>query len=115
VDEHRLARGIGWLSIGVGFLLVLAPERGTGGFGMGERKRLGLFLGAKDLVIGAGLLRSGNVRPWLLARALSDAQDAALLVGGIASGAFPRRKASLGLAVATGLCASSLALARRLG
>jgi hypothetical protein len=82
---------------------------------MGERKRFGWFLGAKDLVIGAGLLRSENVRPWLTTSALSDAQDAALLVGGIASGTFPRGKAAFGLAVATGLCASSLALARRLG
>jgi len=97
MDEHGLARGIGWLSIAVGLVLVLAPERGTSGFGMGERKRLGFFLGAKDLVIGAGLLHSADARPWLLARAASDTQDAALLADGV------------------GLCASSFVLARCLG
>lgn len=114
MDEHRLARGIGWLSVGVGLSFMLAPETTAVGFGMGRRKRLGLFLGAKDLAIGAGLLRSPDPKPWLLARSLSDAQDAALLLAGIASGAFPRRKAAFGLAVATGLCAASYALARRL-
>jgi hypothetical protein len=113
VNEHALARGIGLLSLGVGLSLVLAPERTVSGFGMGERRRLGLFLGAKDLVIGSGLLHSRNPRPWLLARAASDAQDATLLLAGIAFGDFPRGKALFGLAVATGLCAASLALARR--
>jgi hypothetical protein len=114
MNEHTLVRGIGWLSIGVGLSLVLAPERTVSGFGMGQRKWLGRFLGAKDLVIGAGILRSEDAKPWLLARALSDAQDAALLIAGISTGVFPPRKAAFGLTVATSLSAASLILAKRL-
>lgn len=115
MDEHTLTRGIGWLSLGVGLSFMLAPETTAASFGMGRRRRLGRFLGAKDLAIGAGLLRGADPKPWLLARSVSDAQDAVLLLAGIASDAFPRRRAAFGLAVATSLCAASYALARRLG
>lgn len=115
MDDHTLARGIGWFSVAVGAALVVAPERTVSGFGMGERPRLGRFLGARDLVIGAGILtRRNDPAPWLLARALSDAQDTAILIGGIATGAFPREKALFGLTVAMSGCVASLALARRL-
>ena len=81
---------------------------------MGERPNLGRFLGLRDLVLGAGLLRGRDSRPWLQARAISDAGDAALLIGGAASGVFPRGQAMVGLTVATTLSVASFALARRL-
>ena len=114
MDERKLARAIGWLSIGVGAVLVATPARGTRGFGMGERPNLGRFLGARHLVIGAALLRGGNLASWLKVRAISDAGDAALLIGGVATGAFPRGKAMFGVAVATGLSVSSFVLASRM-
>ena len=114
MNEHKLAHGIGWVSIGVGTALVVAPTRMTKGFGMGERPNLGRFLGIRDLVLGAGLLRSENRAPWLHARAISDAGDAALLIGGAASGAFPRGQAMVGLTVATTFSVLSFVLARRL-
>ena len=114
MDENKLARGIGWVSIGVGLALVAAPRPMTKGFGMGERPNLGRFLGIRDLVLGAGLLRSESLASWLRARAISDAGDAALLIGGAASGAFPRGQAMLGLTVATAFSVSSFVLARRL-
>lgn len=114
MDEYKVARGIGWVSIGVGLALVVAPTQMTKGFGMGARPNLGRFLGVRDLVLGAGLLRGESLAPWLQARAISDAGDAALLIGGAASGAFPRGQAMLGLTVATTLSVLSFALARRL-
>lgn len=115
MDNRTLARGIGWLSVAVGTALVVAPSKAVSGFGMGERPRLGRFLGAKDLVIGFGILANREEpAPWLLARALSDAQDAGILIGGIATSAFPRGPALFGLTVATSLGVTSLTLARRL-
>ena len=114
MDEHKLARGIGWVSIGVGLALVAAPARTVRRFGMGERPNLGRSLGVRDLVLGAGLLRSENLSRWLRARAISDAADAALLIGGAASGAFPRGQAMVGLTVATSFSVLSFALARRI-
>ena len=49
-----------------------------------------------------------------MARGLNDAVDAAILLGGAASGAFPRDRAPVGLAVATSFSLVSLLLAGRL-
>ncbi len=81
---------------------------------MGERPYLGRFLGIRDLILGVGLLQSENLSPWLRARAISDAADAALLIGGAASRTFPRGQAMVGLAVATTFSILSLALAWRI-
>ena len=114
MNEYKLARGIGWLSVVVGLQLVVAPKIGTRNFGMGERPTLGRIMGARDLVVGAGLLRGKDTKAWLVARGINDAVDAATILGGAALGIFPRDRAPVGLAVATSLSVASLLLARRL-
>ncbi len=114
MNEHKLTQSVGLVSLVVGLALVVAPARTVKSFGMGERPALGRFLGVRDLILAAGLLRGGNPSTWLRARAVSDAADAALLAGGAASGAFPRNQATFGFAVAAGFSAFGYALARRL-
>ncbi|MBV9452632.1 MAG: hypothetical protein JOZ19_00705, partial [Rubrobacter sp.] len=41
MDEHMLTRSIGWVSIGVGLTLVMAPKLIARAFGIGERPTLG--------------------------------------------------------------------------
>ena len=113
MDEQKLARGIGWLSLAVGTSLVVSPTPGTRAFGMGESPTLGRMMGLRDLVVGAGLLRGANTKAWLLARGINDAADAAIILGGAASGAFPRDRAPVGIAIATSFSVVSLLLARR--
>lgn len=115
MDEHKLARGIGWLSVVVGLRLVAAPASGTRGFGMGDRPTLGRIMGVRDLIVGAGLLRGKDTRTWLVARGINDAVDAAIILGGAVYGVFPRDRAPVGLTIATSLSVASLMLARRLG
>jgi hypothetical protein len=115
VDEHTLTRGIGWVSIGVGLALVVAPKRTVRAFGMGQRPSLGRFLGVRDLVVGVGLLcEHENLGPWLRARAVSDAGDATLLLAGAVSGIFPRGRAMLGFVVASAFSIFGFTLARQL-
>ena len=115
MDEHMLTRGIGWVSIGVGLALVTAPKLTVKAFGMGERPRLGRFLGVRDLIVGAGLLSGQeNLGPWLRARAISDAGDATLLLAGAVSGVFPRGRAMFGFVVASVFSVFGFTLARRL-
>ena len=115
MDEHRLARGLGWASIGVGLAVTAAPVPLMNAFGLGDRPKLGRFLGARDLVIGAGLLLQGqSTAAWVRARGIADALDGALILGGAATGAFRRDRAPIGLAAAAGSSALSLWVARRL-
>ena len=81
---------------------------------MGDRPTLGRAMGVRDLVVGAGLLRGKETRTWLVARGINDALDAAIILGGMASGAFPRDRAPVGIAVATSFSVASLLLAGRL-
>ncbi len=115
MDEHMLTRGIGWVSIGVGLVLVTAPKLTVRAFGMGERPTLGRFLGVRDLIVGAGLLSGQeNLRPWLRARAVSDAGDATLLLAGAIYGIFPRGRAMLRFVVASAFSIFGFTLARQL-
>ena len=68
MDEHGLARAVGWVSLGLGLALVASPARTVKRLGMSERPNLGRLLGARDLVLGAGLLRGQSEATWLRAR-----------------------------------------------
>jgi hypothetical protein len=61
MDEHGLARILGWVSIGVGLYAIAAPVPLMRAFGMGNRPKLGHFLSVRDLVLGAGILRKAYV------------------------------------------------------
>ena len=110
-----LARTLGWVSIGVGLAALAAPRPLMKALGLGDRPNLGRFLGARDLVLGAGLLRGKNTAAWCRARGIADALDVALIAGGAATGAFRRDRASMGVASGASFSALSFWLARRLG
>jgi hypothetical protein len=44
MDEHGLARGLGWVSIGVGLAVIAAPVPLMKAFGLGGRPNLGASL-----------------------------------------------------------------------
>ncbi len=114
MDEHGLARILGWVSIGVGLAAVAVPGPVVKAIGLGDRPSLGRFLGVRDLVLGAGLLLGQNTAAWCRARGVADALDVALIAGGAAAGAFRRDRAPIGVASGAGFSALSFWLARRL-
>ena len=114
MDEHGLARALGWVSIGVGLAAAAAPGPLMKAIGLGERPGLGRFIGVRDLVLGTGLLRSQNTAAWCRARGIADALDVALIVVGAAAGAFRRDRAPIGVATGAGFSTLSFWLARRL-
>jgi hypothetical protein len=114
MDEHGLARMLGWVSIGIGLAAVAAPGPLMKAIGLGDRPNLGRFLGWRDLVLGTGLLRGQNTAAWCRARGIADALDVALIVGGAAARAFRRDQAPIGFATGASFSALSFWLARRL-
>ena len=114
MDERGLARALGWVSVGFGLAAVAAPGPVMKAIGLGDRPNLGRFLGARDLVLGWGLLLGQNTATWCRARGVADALDVALIVGGAAAGTFRRGPAPIGVASGAGFSALSFWVARRL-
>ena len=115
MDEHRGARALGWVSIGVGLAALAAPAPLMKAIGLGDRPNLGRFIGVRDLVLGTGLLLGGqNTATWCRARGIADALDVAFIIGGAATGAFRRDRAPIGVATGASFSALSFWLARQL-
>jgi hypothetical protein len=115
MDEHGLARALGWLSVGIGVVVVALPGPLMKAIGLGDRPNLGRLLGVRDLVLGTGLLLGQNNKAaWCRARGIADALDVALIAGGAATGAFRRDRAPIGVASGASFSALSFLLARRL-
>lgn len=113
-----LARGLGWFSVGLGALELLAP-RGVTRF-LGTRSGEGLVqaCGVREIATGAGILTSQQPGPWVWGRVAGDAVDFAALLA--AYGGRNSRRGSVGLAMLAVagvtaldvLCARSLAAKR---
>ena len=68
-----LALGIGWISLGIGLALTLAPLKSASFLGMGDLKGSARVFGAVDLIVGTGLLPGRRRSRWMSARALLNA------------------------------------------
>ena len=73
-----LARGLGWFSIGVGVVELLAPHTvaRTAGLKPGNSALIRLY-GLREIAVGMGILRSTNAASWLWGRVGGDLLDIA--------------------------------------
>ena len=107
----RLARMLGWFSIGLGVAELLAPRQVGSTVGMEERARLVRLYGGREIAQGLGILLARDPAPWVWARVAGDALDMGTLV--TASRARPKDVAvALGVLATIGLV--DLYCARRL-
>jgi hypothetical protein len=94
---HSLARGLGWFSIGLGLMEVLAPRTLARSLGMrGSEKTLAGY-GVREIATGIGILSSSNPTPWIWGRVGGDALDVATLATGLESN--NRRRGNVVLAL----------------
>ncbi|HEX8361821.1 MAG TPA: hypothetical protein VF613_17010 [Longimicrobium sp.] len=98
----KVVRAIGWGSMGFTLASLVAPRTLGHAMGLGDRTGLVRALGARDLVMGAGLAGANDPTPWLRARLACELFDAALHAAGAASGTFHRKRA---LTIAAGAIA----------
>ncbi|MBX9931766.1 MAG: cyclase dehydrase [Methylobacterium sp.] len=74
-----LARGLGWFSIGLGLVELLAPKALARGLGMRGQEGLVQAYGAREVATGIGILTSDDPTPWIWGRVAGDALDLATL------------------------------------
>jgi hypothetical protein len=113
--ERRLARGLGWLGIGLGLTQLAVPRRMGRLVGVGERPRVMRALGAREVASGVGILSQLEPVGWLRARVAGDVMN--LLLLGLALRANTRegrRRVAVAAAVAVGLLALDAIGTRRL-
>lgn len=82
---HALARGLGWFSLALGVVEVLAPRRVRQAADTQAPDALVRGYGARELAAGAALLSGGDPEPWMWARVAGDVADLATVA------ARPRR------------------------
>ncbi|WP_241663962.1 transcriptional regulator [Stutzerimonas nosocomialis] len=94
---RRMARGLGWFSIGLGVAQLLMPRPFARVLGMPEQEGLMRLYGLREIGTGVGLLLSDNPEPWIYGRIAGDALDLTTLGVGMQQGDNPA-----GAAVAAG-------------
>jgi len=73
---YKLARGLGWFSIGLGLAEVLMPDIIADLSGVDKPGLLRLY-GLREIACGVGILNSDRPAAWLWARVAGDALDMA--------------------------------------
>jgi len=100
-NREQLAISLGWFSIGLGLIEILAPRTLAGTIGAPVRPGLLRLMGLREIAAGAGILSKPRTRNWLQARVAGDAMDLGVLgLSMFSSRADRRRLAMATLAVA---------------
>jgi hypothetical protein len=108
------ARGLGWLSIGVGLAELLLPRATARAAGIQGSEGFVRGCGLRELATGVGILAARNPAPWVWARVGGDLLDLANLGNRMQRGNPQRRKTAVALAAVAGAtlvdiaCASAL-------
>jgi uncharacterized membrane protein len=101
-DAVRMAKGLGWFSIALGSVEVLAPRvfsRALGARGTSLGQALTRFCGVREIAAGVGILSMPRSAGWMTSRVVGDVIDVALLVAAVAS-PYARRSRLLAAAAA---------------
>jgi hypothetical protein len=107
-DNHyipglRLARALGWFSVALGVTQILARRRVARFIGVKDHPVLLTACGAREILSGAGILRSQRPIVPLWSRVAGDAVDLALLLAAIAGRGAPRRRLAAVTAAVAGV------------
>ena len=87
LDEGRtetMADALGWFSVGLGTLELLAPGTLDEWLGLGHHETATRLYGLREIGVGAGILMSEDPTPWLWARVAGDVLDLASLAPALA-------------------------------
>jgi hypothetical protein len=82
-QAHRVARGLGWFSIGLGLAECLMPQTMARAIGLPRKDDVLRVYGIREIATGVGLLMSEDPEPWIWGRVAGDVLDLGTLSGGL--------------------------------
>jgi uncharacterized membrane protein len=112
--EERLARALGWFSVGLGLAELVAAGRLSRTLGLGDRPGLVRAYGMREIANGAGLLAQRRRAPWLWARVGGDLLDMATLGAALRPSNKRRNQAAAATVTVAAITALDLYSARQL-
>jgi hypothetical protein len=83
MNEHRIARFLGWFSIGLGAAELLMPNVLCRSLDVECDEKLVQAFGAREVAAGVGILSQRNPTPWLWGRVAGDAVDLGALAAAL--------------------------------
>lgn len=116
LNEEKIARGLGWFSIGLGVAEIIAPRSLAKLIGIrGNHSGLLRMLGAREITSGIGILagRQPNAN-WMWSRVGGDAIDLALLGAAFKLKKSNRNKLAMATAAVAGVTALDTICSQRL-
>jgi uncharacterized membrane protein len=106
VDDRQLTQALGWFSIGLGLVELIAPRALGRAIGVGDHPAIMRMLGVREITSGLGMLSERAPGAWAWSRVAGDAIDLALL--GAASSSPDAKPERIALAATTVLGVTAL-------
>jgi hypothetical protein len=114
MNEMRVARGLGWFSLGLGLTEVVAGKSLGRFLGMEDRSWLLRLYGFRELAAGVGIFAQDNPAPWVWARVAGDVLDVATLASAYTEDNPKKENVAASLVSVLGITALDYWCARRL-
>ena len=115
MNEMKVARGLGWFSLGLGAAEIVAGREIGRALGMEEKGWLFRLFGVREAAAGAAILAMENPRAGVWARVAGDALDLAALGSGFTEDNPRKENLAVAFAVVAGITALDYWCAKRLG
>jgi len=115
MNIHKVARGLGWFSIGLGLAEVAATRKVARAVHLEDRTGLVRGCGMRELATGIGILSRSRRAPWLWARVAGDVMDLVTVGGSFKRNKGKRGKIAAAAAAVAGVTALDVICGRRLG
>ena len=114
-QAHALAQGLGWFSIGLGLMEVMAPRTLARALGMRGSESLLAGYGLREIGTGIGILASDDPKPWMWGRVGGDALDIGTLATALSDKNPRKENVLLALAAVAGVTVLDVICAQGLG
>jgi hypothetical protein len=115
MNEMKVARGLGWFSIGLGLTEVVAGRSLGRALGMEDKTWLLRAFGVREIAAGVAILASDQPRAGMWARVAGDVLDLAALGSGFTEDNPEKGNLAAAFATVAGITALDYWCAKRLG